>query len=69
MKFDEFNPEICPDCPNWGKIKSPIVLGNRYKEADTSSLEEEDVIPTFPHPYFRGRTEGYLLECLIQTEM
>ena len=57
-KFDEFNPEICPDCPNWGKIKSPIVLGNRYKEVDTSALEEEDVTPTFPHPYFRGASGG-----------
>ena len=34
-KFDEFNPDICPNCPNWGKVKSPIVLGNRFKEADS----------------------------------
>ena len=26
--FDEFNPDVCPNCPNWGKVKSPIVLGS-----------------------------------------
>jgi len=34
QKFDEFNPDVCPECPNWGKIKSPIVLGSRIKEAE-----------------------------------
>lgn len=69
-KFDEFNPDICPNCPNWGKIKSPIVLGNRFKEAADSpnspdSLEEIDelsvdtaTIPKYPYPYFRGANGG-----------
>tara|TARA_R100001129_G_scaffold118833_2_gene82305 strand:- start:1231 stop:4026 length:2796 start_codon:yes stop_codon:yes gene_type:complete len=57
-KFDELNPDICPDCPNWGKVKSPIVLGNRYKEADTSSQKKEKDIPMYPHPYFRGANGG-----------
>ena len=56
VKFDEFNPDICPNCPNWGEIKSPIVLGNRYKEAETSSS-----IPTYPHPYFRGANGGVFI--------
>ena len=69
-KFDEFNPDVCPNCSNWGKVKSPIVLGNRFKEADSegtasyklSSLEEEEVssyeIPISPKPYFRGANGG-----------
>jgi len=31
--FDSNNPGICQDCPNWGKIKSPITLGNRVERA------------------------------------
>ena len=53
VTFDENRPDICPNCPNWGKIKSPIVLGNRYKEAETSS-EDENELPSYPQPYFRG---------------
>ncbi len=31
--FDSNNPGICQDCPNWGKVKSPITLGNRVEQA------------------------------------
>ena len=55
-KFDEFSPDICPSCPNWGKVKSPIVLGNGFKEAETSSS-----IPDYPPPYFRGANGGVFL--------
>ena len=54
-KFDEFSPDICPNCPNWGEVKSPIVLGNRYKKSETSYKED---IPEYPHPYFRGENGG-----------
>ena len=71
VKFDEFNPNVCPDCPFWGKIKSPIVLGQKIKEA----TEEDNVveapddtyesvvynIPTYPNPYFRGANGGVYL--------
>ena len=36
-KFDEFNLGVCQNCPNWGKIKSPISLGKRLKEAEIDS--------------------------------
>ncbi len=55
-KFDEYRPDICKDCPNWGVIKSPIVLGKRYKEAEASSS-----IPEYPQPYFRGANGGGFL--------
>ena len=71
VKFDEFNPDVCPDCPNWGKVKSPIVLGNKFKEADTSSQDDlydldsiedpnvdKNTIPKYPYPYFRGANGG-----------
>jgi len=64
--FDEHNPDICTECPFWGKIKSPLVLGSRVKEAEESEEDIErdlgtntqDSIPTYPSPYFRGKNGG-----------
>lgn len=33
-KFNEFNPNVCTECPHFGKVKSPIVLGKEIIEAD-----------------------------------
>lgn len=70
-RFDEFNTGVCPECPHWGKIKSPISLGREVLAA-----EEEDsvvmvkpaiqpdapaqsyTIPKYPQPYFRGKNGG-----------
>ena len=69
--FDEFNPGVCSECSNRGKVKSPISLGNRVREA----TEEDNVveapaitlpnspintyiIPAYPAPYFRGANGG-----------
>jgi hypothetical protein len=70
-RFNEFQPDVCPTCSHWGKIKSPIVLGREVEEAS-----EEDnivvqkpigianaepiqyVIPKYPHPFFRGKSGG-----------
>tara|TARA_R110000737_G_scaffold6738_1_gene20943 strand:- start:3883 stop:6714 length:2832 start_codon:yes stop_codon:yes gene_type:complete len=71
VTFDEYEPGICTDCPNWGKVKSPISLGSRIRAA----TEEDNVvegrslvlpnapvntynIPTYPYPYFRGANGG-----------
>ena len=69
--FDEFNPDVCGSCPNWGKIKSPINLGSRIKEAteednivEAPSIDLPDApvntytIPAYPEPYFRGASGG-----------
>ena len=68
--FDEHNPDVCPKCPHWKKIKSPIVLGNRITESeedirealamDMPDDEEMDYkIPSkYPSPYFRGSNGG-----------
>tara|TARA_R100000005_G_C4998183_1_gene204892 strand:- start:291 stop:3116 length:2826 start_codon:yes stop_codon:yes gene_type:complete len=71
-RFDEYAPGVCTGCPHWGKIKSPIVLGQKIREA----TEEEEIvveansatlpnnplktytIPTYPTPYFRGANGG-----------
>tara|TARA_R110000822_G_scaffold14327_10_gene50598 strand:- start:4984 stop:7827 length:2844 start_codon:yes stop_codon:yes gene_type:complete len=37
VKFDEFRPDTCINCPNWGHIKSPITLGNTLREAEVDS--------------------------------
>lgn len=50
--FNDSRPNICPECPHWGKIGSPIVLGQRVKEASTPT------IPKYPQPYFRGANGG-----------
>ena len=34
--FDENEAGICTDCPNWGKIKSPIALGRKIPEAEVN---------------------------------
>ena len=69
--FDEYNPDVCVDCPNWGKIKSPIILGHRIKEAteednvvEAPAFDLPDtplnkyIIPMYPKPYFRGVNGG-----------
>jgi len=70
-KIDSFNPGVCSNCPHWGEIKSPIVLGKEIIEATDEDNIVEDVpadvdqghtqtyiIPKFPAPYFRGKTGG-----------
>ena len=42
--IDSINPNICPDCPNWTKIKSPIVLGKKVVEA----APEDNVVEVKP---------------------
>lgn len=77
-KFDDLNPGVCGNCPHWGKIKSPIVLGHVLAEAAGS--EEVVVpptakrgprysggtvtIPEYPAPYVRGKTGGVYLKTL-----
>ena len=71
VTFDESNPNVCTECPNWGKIKSPIVLGSRIREAsDEDNIVEAPsidlpnapintyTIPAYPKPYFRGANGG-----------
>lgn len=68
-KFDEYNPGGCEGCPHFGKIKSPIVLGQQVieaapednvVEAKTNNAETVEVhtIPDYPKPYFRGKLGG-----------
>ncbi len=68
-KFDELNPNVCGECPFKGKIKSPITLGQKIKEASGpvevkaksmlgGPVEKTFSIPVFPRPYFRGETGG-----------
>ena len=69
--FDEFNPDVCPECTHWGKIKSPISLGSKIREAsekdnivEAPSIDLPDApintytIPSYPTPYFRGANGG-----------
>lgn len=69
--FDSLNPNVCHNCPHYGKIKSPIVLGNEVQEAseednvvevvglsDTAENIQKYVIPKYPKPYFRGKNGG-----------
>jgi hypothetical protein len=69
--FDSENPDVCTECPHWGKVGSPISLGRRVKEAidedniihvaditAPSGTTNKYVIPQYPHPYFRGANGG-----------
>ena len=67
--FGGINPEGCADCPNKGKITSPIQIGAQIAEAKAednivvmrNATLEEDItveIPEYPFPYFRGKNGG-----------
>ena len=74
-RFDELNEGTCRDCPLWGEIKSPIVLGKRIRESEgqvtvSASINkagvkksEEFEIPEYPKPYFRGAAGAY--SCVV----
>ena len=68
-RFDEYRPDVCSECPHWGKFKSPIVLGKKLREAEvddegnyvaepTAPEEPKYVIPKYPPPYVRGTNGG-----------
>lgn len=42
-RFDEYNPGLCQDCPHFGKISSPITLGNELKIAETDEERTVEV--------------------------
>jgi len=69
--FDEYAPGICTECTHWGKIKSPILLGQKVREATEEVVVVEApsavlpnapiksfTIPMYPAPYFRGANGG-----------
>ena len=64
VEFDKHNPGGCHGCPNFGKIKSPIVLGREIQAADSEEVledndeEEQFKIPSFPSDFFRGKVGG-----------
>lgn len=66
--FDENEAGICMDCPNWGKIKSPIALGRKIPEAEVNedgtyateeSFEEFDGFGEDGDDYSEKSTESY----------
>ena len=71
-RFDELNEGTCRDCPLWGQIKSPIVLGKRIRQSEgevtvsapvsgKKKKSEDFDIPEYPKPYFRGAVGGVWL--------
>ena len=74
-RFDEYNPNVCPECQHWGKIKSPITLGKGLKEVDQEETIVEGkmagipdaplqkyVLPKYPYPYKKSATGGIIKE-------
>lgn len=66
--FDENEAGICMDCPNWGKIKSPIALGRKIPEAEVNedgnyvteeSFDEFDEFGEDGDDYSGKSTESY----------
>jgi hypothetical protein len=70
QKFDEYRPDVCQKCPNWGKFRSPIALGKKVRESEENVVvtqplldvpaapPQQFVIPKYPAPYFRGSGGG-----------
>ena len=81
-RFDEHSPNICTECSHWGKIKSPISLGSKIREAteedniiedptsEADFLSEEPVttykLPSYPDPYFRGANGGIYMRVVTK---
>ena len=74
VRFEEENPETCLSCPNRGKIRSPLHIGKRVREATAEDnivelpaldLPNQPVssftIPAYPYPYIRGANGGVYL--------
>ena len=71
--FNEFRPGVCPNCPQWNVIKSPIVLGHEIAKSEEHAVIEQRiaddntvasfVVPSLPSRYFRGANGGiYMYE-------
>jgi hypothetical protein len=70
--FDGLCGGICTECPNLGKIKSPIVLGREFQEAvptvvgwDAESTSKDvsvNVRPPCPFPFKWGKNPGIYRE-------
>ena len=68
--FAKLNPTGCNECPNRGKITSPIQLGSEIAVAESSQIVDETPtgevetfdIPPYPFPYFRGKNGGVYIE-------
>ena len=56
--FESLSSEHCADCPNKGKIGSPIVLGREIIEAEEVEAEDGFVPPKLPDPYFCSAKGG-----------
>ena len=80
VTFDEYKTGICTECPNWGKIKTPILLARRVREAteednivEAPAVDLPDtpiskyVIPTYPRPYFRGASGGVYIRSVTKS--
>ena len=83
VKMDSENPGICQNCPNWGKVTNPLILG-REIDLDTSEKEIEVVVqaegyaapkevvkvhrPTPPRGYAYGTNGGIFMERMVEDE-
>lgn len=74
-RFNEFNPGVCEKCPNYGRIKSPIVLGKEFAEVLEGEFlpdrklkvldEQITEISALPKGYRRGQGGGIFKRCLV----
>jgi len=67
--FDQENPNICPSCPHWGKIKTPIQLGKVITPAteEERELTEDGVeykVTKAPWGFTRPKTGGIWLDAV-----
>lgn len=66
--FDGLQPGLCETCSMKGKIKSPIQIGSKVKEAQSNivvekvgTVEVQYEIPKYPYPYLRGKEGGIFM--------
>jgi hypothetical protein len=47
--FNDLNPDICPECPHFGKITNPLILGKTFVSSPTAVEPIKTEVVTLPN--------------------
>ena len=70
-RFDSLNPGVCPGCPHFGSITSPVQLGKdeEIPAAEPAEVEVDGVIMELPEPPFPFiRTQAGQIVMMVESE-
>lgn len=67
VKLDGVTPGICPHCPKWGKISSPILLG-RGDPLSKQTPGKNDILPPMPDGFKWGKNGSVIAIAVVKIE-